>query len=794
MTTTGGVAQRTELLTVDPTGAIVSQNSQVGFWAEDVRLTFDGGYILAGFNSNVPALRKVDAQGGVEWTQSYSGVPTSGFHSVAQALDSGYVVATELQGFVGLTPRLFKVDPTGQTIEWELDTLNTTVNIGLTGESRDIVRAVGGGFLYVSNLIDRRPIMPIWVHRAVVAKITPTGAVNSFTLFENGFGNGGTRIRSLQAQEAILVGEYENSRGLLAKFGNSTTPQHELSGHFYVDTNANCEADIFERRLSNWILRAENTATQQTYYGTTNAQGFYQINLPAGQYTLRVNLPNGVWSPCNNNVPLTATSGGTDTIDFGLETTYNCPALRVDVSTPYLQPCDTVVYRVRYCNEGSGWAMQPEIRFELDTLMTLLSSTRPVSANPQPRVYEFTPGNLPPGQCSQFEVTVALSCAASALDWYCVQADIKPDSLCGGSFLGWDGSNIEASGYCVADSVIYWLKNTGTGGMSATRMYSITEDHIMLRTGNYQLGIGDSVRIAIPTRSNANYRIQAEQDPQHPYRTYAAAGGRSCIGTGVGLNSAAIFAQYPEDDAAPTRSIDCQLAGGNNLNGYKRAAPLGFGAQHLIERGVDLEYQLRFQNTSNSRTRQVILEDTLSVHLDPNSLVMGTSSHPYTWSLSGTNLLTVYFNPLELDTAEWGFVKFRIAQRPALPLGTVIYNTAGVSLDGYVLQGTNTTFHTVDEDFIPTSINRYANQFTRWKVYPNPFTRSVTFEAETSTKAPFEVYIYDALGRQVGEVYSATGAAIQWDTANLPAGVYVYQISIEGALVGTGKLVATTGL
>ncbi|MGH1338704.1 MAG: DUF7619 domain-containing protein [Aureispira sp.] len=786
-----GGSTQTVLLQINKAGVVVNQSTQASFWAEDIRNTFDGGYILAGKNNNIPALQKLDAQWNTEWTEAYVGLINTGLHSVVQATDSGYVVATELNGVVGLTPRLFKVDATGQTIEWELDTLVSTVSIGLTGQSYHVIRTATGNLMYVASLYDSRSMAPtVYFFKVVVAEISPTGQIVDYTLLDPGQATEGKRIREVGPQEFIMVGSYTNSRGYLVKFGQAGPAPHQLRGHFYVEANSNCTLDTMERKLGNWILRATEQQTGQSYYANTDQNGAYQIDLPVGQYTIEGVLPNGVWVPCAPALALTASSGGRDTADFGFSTTFSCPHLTVDVSTPYVAACDTIVYTVNYCNNGSTTAIQPVVTLQIDTSMAWLSATVPTTALPSPGYYQATLGNLAPGQCATFEFTVGVPCQIPAWEWFCVQADIMPDTLCGGQFLGWDGSSIAINSTCVGDSIIYWLYNIGAGNMSSARNYLVTEDHIMLRTGNYQLGAGDSIRLVIPVKTGATYYLQAEQDGMHPFSAFVSTGVAHCSDVTLSTPNGLPFAQYPEDDAAPTRSIDCQSIQGNDSSNYKRVAPVGFGATHLIEREVDLEYQLRFQNTTGSVLQQVILVDTLAAELSPSTLVMGASSHPYTWSLTGTGILTIIMDNIYVDTLEWGFVKFKIAQQPNLTLGSVIYNSASISLGGRLLDGTNTTFHTIDEDFIPTNITKRRLNHLQWRIYPNPFNTQVTFALEEGTVPSFEVHIHDALGREVGRVQSVTGEAIQWNATALPAGVYVYQVLVKGALMGTGKIVA----
>ncbi|MDV7396849.1 hypothetical protein RZS08_35955, partial [Arthrospira platensis SPKY1] len=112
----------------------------------------------------------------------------------------------------------------------------------------------------------------------------------------------------------------------------------------------------------------------------------------------------------------------------------------------------------------------------------------------------------------------------------------------------------------------------------------------------------------------------------------------------------------------------------------KQGAPLGFGSEHLIGRGVEIEYLIRFQNTGTAPAKDVVILDTLSQSLDPGSIRIGPASHPFRWDLSGNGLLEFRFEEINLpdsssnEPASHGFVSFRIAQRNHLPLGTDIYN------------------------------------------------------------------------------------------------------------------------
>ena len=76
-------------------------------WANDIQLTDDGGYIIAGFAQMDPdllyqgCLIKIDSLGNEIWTHTYGGSEDDEFNSVQQTTDGGYIAAgwTESFGF-----------------------------------------------------------------------------------------------------------------------------------------------------------------------------------------------------------------------------------------------------------------------------------------------------------------------------------------------------------------------------------------------------------------------------------------------------------------------------------------------------------------------------------------------------------------------------------------------------------------------------------------------------------------------------------------------------------------------
>jgi uncharacterized repeat protein (TIGR01451 family) len=291
--------------------------------------------------------------------------------------------------------------------------------------------------------------------------------------------------------------------------------------------------------------------------------------------------------------------------------------------------------------------------------------------------------------------------------------------------------------------------------------------------------------------------LEAEQDVNHPYSTYTALGVLQCVNTGFLANSSlGILGQFVEDDGSPAVSIDCQENVGSWDPNDKQARPIGYGSTHAIDANTDLEYHIRFQNTGTDTAFTVIIFDTLSSALDPSTIILGASSHAYTWELKGNGILVVMFDNILLpdsivnENASHGYVKFKIKQQPNLPLGTLLNNTAAIVFDMNAPVLTNTTFHTIDQDFIVDVVIIGNRPETIIEAYPNPFQDFVKIVVKGETFSVLDVRLVDALGREVQSKKVTFQDEVILQGQDLETGIYFFQLIGDGELIGTGKLIA----
>lgn len=788
----------TQLIKVDPNGVVLWTKTHADAWAEAIQPTFDGGYIMSGHEDGVAMLYKVDQNGDSTWLNTYPAQPTNSWHSVTQGPDSAYVIATELLGFVGPTPLLVKVDKTGANMLWSTYTLTNTLG-GLIGAAMDVDYDPNGYYVVTGYTNRQQPSLGAQIDVAFIGKVDLGGMVLKEEIFEEHVVNQGHTIRPTSDNGYIITGTYDSDQAYLIKIDSLLNrPVHQFQGYIYNDNNVNCLKETGENGFENWVIeiRKSNGATVFT---TSDSTGYYEVVVDTGTFTVKAHLPNNLWDFCVDSVIITSNQlSNLDSLDFGARALVNCPLLNVDISTALLRRCSTAVYTVSYCNSGTADAVGASVTVNLDTTLAFLGSSISWSSITGPsNTYLFNVGTIAPGACGSFTINVAVSCYSALGQTHCVQANILPDSLCVNSSPLWDESDIDITGICYGDSIVYTIRNIGTGAMSGTRHYFVTEDHVILFVRPFNLGPGASTTEVVYTTNGAVYRLEAEQDENHPHSTYSALGVLQCVNSSLATSgSLGILGQFVEDDGSPAVSIDCQENVGSWDPNDKQARPIGYGSAHAIEANIDLEYHIRFQNTGTDTAFRVVIFDTLSTALDPASVIPGASSHAYTWELKGNGILVFTFENILLpdstvnESASHGYIKFKIKQQPNLALGTLLNNTAAIVFDMNAPVLTNTTFHTIDEDFIVDIVKIGDRPETIIEAYPNPFNDFVKIVVKGENFSVLEVRLVDAIGREVQFQKVEQQDEIILQGQGLETGIYFFQLIGDGELIGTGKLMA----
>jgi len=579
----------------------------------------------------------------------------------------------------------------------------------------------------------------------------------------------------------------------------SSTWEGYVQGNIYLDENTNCQQDLDEPDVNDWLIKIEGEGIIE--YAYTYDGGNYIQPLDAGAYKVTAMPPNALWEAIcpNQAIAILTDQNPTDVIDFGASTSTFCPFLEIDITTPNLRRCFTNQYYVRYCNSGTAIAENAYVEVQLDPFFTYENSSI-VATDLGENLYAFDLGNIGIGECDNFQIEVYVDCDSTVIgQTHCMEAHIFPDSICTPIDPLWDESSIVVNAECLGDSIEFTIKNIGSGDMSDSLEYMVIEEDLIWHKEMFQLDSGDSFKLLKPANGEY-YRIEAQQSPRHPGNSMPSVFVEGC-GTDDNEEFSLGFVNYYVLDEGNTFvSIDCQENVGSYDPNDKQAFPVGVGDQHYITNNTDLEYMIRFQNTGTGTAFNIVIRDTISPHLNIETLRPGVASHSYTFDIEGANVAVFTFENIMLpdsnvnEVTSHGFVKFNIQQQANNPVGTVLENKASIYFDFNTPIITNAITHTIDENYFTNNVSivtppEVDEAGISVNVFPNPFGEYTIFEIEGNTSHELRLSLYDMMGREVLQQHTIHQQYIKLYKNNLPSGIYVFRLTDEKQALATGKLV-----
>lgn len=573
--------------------------------------------------------------------------------------------------------------------------------------------------------------------------------------------------------------------------GTSFGQQNNIQGRVYQDLDLNCAFTNGDIHLSGIVVSASLNGANDTYYGTTDANGYYSITCPLGTYTVR----KASYTPytVQNCVPFAGvvTTQVSDTIDFPLEISQQCPSMNVGVSVPNLEEAKRSTYSIQYCNNGTVDGHNVQVEVEIDTFLNVQGfSLFPMSQ--VGNIYLFNIGTVAVAECGFIYIDVEVDTSAILGQTHCVEAAITSDTLCTTSTNNnfW----VDIEGTCQNDSVLFTVTNRMAVG-AVNQPYFVFEDDLIMRVGNINIANGSDTVVGISALPRKFYRIEVGHIINAPDSIFSAF-VEGCVRDTNGEFNTGFPTQYNNGSNNISSAIDCQqnrILFDSNL---KMAQPVGYQSDHYINSEQYIDYQLNFQNTGIDTIFKVILIDTLPPYLNPARIALRAASHPYTWQIKENGILEVRFDSIQLpssgtnEPASHGFAKFKIWQNFNNPVGTIINNFADIYFDSNPPIRTNTSFHEIGADFYTVGITPvcpFPNRELR--AYPNPFKNSITITVG-DTEQDLTLLVYDVMGRQVGQVSDRNATQIILERNELEAGVYIYSLFANGTMIGTGKIVA----
>jgi hypothetical protein len=783
-----------------------TQADTVAWWNTYGGSFFDDGYgiaeipgqglLLAGVTNDTTGngdydvlVIRTDFEGNEIWNKKHGSPAAETGFSIAPCANGNFTIAGKSEY---LTPEsedvlLYKITPGGNILSWR-----TFAKPGLE-TARSVHELSDGSFILAGDVRAGEGAQ----RNVLLLKTNANGDEIWTKEFGGVLGDAGHSVRQASNGGFVIAGTtYSYGAGgqdgyLIRTDSSGVSLSNLIRGNVHSNLNSNCIPDNMGQNIPGYLVEIAGTFT---WFATTDEHGDYAVYLPEGTFNVRLINPTDNWEACQDSVDVTLSGTfDTATVDFSLYALTQCPVMEVDISTLGLRRCFGNKYSVKYRNLGSEIATPAHIEVTFDPYLTVDSASIQWSSNVG-NTYVFNVGDVGPFESGSFDVFVTVDCDSTVLgQTHCSEANIFPDSLCFAPNPEWDGSSVQLSAACQGDSVVFTLTNVGGGDMTAPQNLIVIEDVIMGLQGSFILPSGSDTTFTFPA-TGATFRMEAGQSPGHPGNSQPSVSVEGC---GASPFSTGYVVQYPLNDAGLTVDMDCRGNTGSFDPNDKQGFPTGYGLEHFIEKNTDLEYLIRFQNTGTDTAFTVVVRDTLSPFLAPQSIQPGAASHPYRFEMYGNGIVKFIFENIMLpdsnvnEPASHGFVKFRISQRPGNPLGAVIENSAAIYFDFNAPIITNTTFHTIGENFIVTDPVLSAAPGGQTppivKVYPNPFLEKATFELKNVQANRLTFNLFDLSGRQVRQAVFDKNI-FQFERNGLASGIYFFRFETENRVIASGKI------
>jgi hypothetical protein len=743
----------------------------------------DGNILAAG----VRGVLKLSAAGDSLW---YSKFTTSGKpFSVTQTFDNQYVVVgssvNTQPGFAGGKLFISKLKSDGQTV-WS-STIGATSDAGLS----DVIATTDGGFTAAGkHNLGGLGLFHFDQNGKLIWKLFPNGiASNLSAAYSLTIDNKGKYL--VAGTQWKVVGTQNIYDATLSKVSDISN-QNFINGRVFLDKNNDCNYNTGDQNLSEWIIQL-NDGTKR-FFATSDKNGSFSANVPKGNYSINAVLPNEYFKACTPIGIASVLNNDTIVLNFAMQPqTIKCPQLRVNMTTPKLAACSESEYCVSYINDGTDAAANAYIIMDFDKAMTFKNSSI-LATKLSNTSYRFELSTLDIGQKGSFKVKTLLRCdSLQTQQVVSATAHIYPNTSCLAPPANWSGAKLDINARCDVDSVRFEVKNTGISPMGVPIQSIVEEDILMLQIKPIKLKVSEAIKFNFP-RNGKTYRITMPQEANYPYPSNPTAFVEGCGTNPNGGISTGFVTMFPEDEAAKFRDIDCQELGKTFAVSEKESFPKGINTAHFVAKNTEIEYMIRFQNSFLDSTNTLVIYDTLSTLLNPATLEMGTSSHPYSWELLSNGILKCTFLNINLAPSSInasGFLQFRIAQTNNNIKGSKIYNSVAIYQNNHAPQLSNQTFLTVGENYVDILPNTevFDNQYII-KISPNPFNEVVRFEIVHDVPDHYTLSIMNVSGQIISQQQYDSNI---WTLSRneLSNGFYLYSIrNGQGKLIQSGKLIA----
>lgn len=604
--------------------------------------------------------------------------------------------------------------------------------------------------------------------------------------------NGSTEVAVAEAGIGIPIEITNQTDGFIclnSEPAQVTSNGAKVEGNLSRNEDLGCTANN-PQPLQDWMVRISNAS--DTYFVNADEEGNYKRVVLPGDYTVTAFPYSSMWGFCDNDIAISLPSVGDEaTADFVGTAVSFCPAMEVEISTPFLRRCFDNTYSISYCNYGTAEATDAYIEIELDDFLTVVSASEPFTQVGQTLTFDL--GTVDLG-CGTINLVVNVSCDAELGQTHCAVAEIFPQDPCGIALQGWTGPVIEVDATCDGDSIRFIVENTGLENMAAALEFIVVEDDVMTDIGDFILDATASVEYSFES-NGSTFRFNAEQQVGFPFDEFATAFVEGCGTDEDGNISVGFINDYSLGDYLPYVDWDCQENIGSYDPNDKASFPEGYGEEHYVKNNQTIDYKIRFQNTGTDTAFRVVVVDTLSEYLDISTFRRTSASHAHTVSVEDRVATFTFEDILLVDStaneaASHGFIKFKIDMLADLPDGTLIENEADIYFDFNDPIRTNTTFLEIGTDFIEdASVSTIDNPYNMDVVItPNPASTHSRISFSDHDFTDLRVEVNNIIGKRLIKT-DLRDNTLDLSKYNLSNGTYMIRLVHADNLVFSGKLI-----
>jgi len=212
----------------------------------------------------------------------------------------------------------------------------------------------------------------------------------------------------------------------------------------------------------------------------------------------------------------------------------------------------------------------------------------------------------------------------------------------------------------------------------------------------------------------------------------------------------------------------------------KEVIPVGEGVEGLIPmKTANFTYTIKFQNTGTDTAFKVVVTDTLSSLLKPETFKMLSSSHEVNYEIVDKGTIIWTFDPIILpdsnnsELESHGYVKFSISRVDTITEGDKINNSGNIYFDLNPPVITDTAVNTFTS--LITSAYNIINE-GGYLIYPNPTKDFLNIESKNEFVESFSVQILNIEGKVLVNKDIPNTQKVSLSTTSLPAGMYFIRL------------------